>query len=107
MVKTSAELLNGRLTHFISNNLGWTELNPIQEKAIPTILEGNDSLVIAPTASGKTEAVLLPVFSEIISKGLDPTSVIYVAPLKALINDMKKKKKKWGNHFPECKIYYY
>lgn len=99
MVKTSAELLNGRLTHFISNNLGWTELNPIQEKAIPTILDGKDSLVIAPTASGKTEAVLLPVFSEIISKGLDPTSVIYVAPLKALINDMHNRIEKWGNHF--------
>ena len=61
-------ILNGRLTHFLSNNLGWNALNPIQEKAIPIILDGDDTLVIAPTASGKTEAVLLPVFSEIISK---------------------------------------
>lgn len=99
MVKTSAERLNGRLTHFISNNLGWKELNPIQEKAIPIILDGNDTLVIAPTASGKTEAVLLPVFSEIISNNLDATSVIYVAPLKALINDMFDRIDYWGNHF--------
>lgn len=99
MVETSAELLNGRLTHFISYNLGWTELSPIQEKAIPMILEGNDTLVIAPTASGKTEAVLLPIFSEIISKGLDPTSVIYISPLKALINDMHERIEKWANHF--------
>ena len=99
MTKTSAERLNRRLTHFISNNLGWTELNPIQEKAIPVILDGNDTLVIAPTASGKTEAVLLPVFSEVISKNLDATSVIYVAPLKALINDMFDRIEFWGNHF--------
>ncbi|WP_298534498.1 DEAD/DEAH box helicase [uncultured Methanobrevibacter sp.] len=99
MANESAELLNFRLRRFLVNVLGWKKLNEIQDKAIPVILDGNDSLVIAPTASGKTEAVLLPVFSEIISNGFDPTSVIYVAPLKALINDMHNRIEYWGDYF--------
>ncbi len=95
----SISLLNNRLRYFLVNVLGWKKLNDIQVQAIPIILKGHDSLVIAPTASGKTEAVLLPVFSEIITKGYDPTSVIYVAPLKALINDMDNRIKYWGNYF--------
>lgn len=99
MEHDSISLLNYRLRLFLVNVLGWKKLNDIQVQAIPIILEGNDSLVIAPTASGKTEAVLLPVFSEIITKGYDPTSVIYVAPLKALINDMHNRIEYWGNYF--------
>lgn len=99
MASESAKQLNFRLRRFLVNVLGWKDLNDIQEKAIPIILDGNDSLVIAPTASGKTEAVLLPVFSEIISNGYDPTSVIYIAPLKALINDMYNRIEYWGNYF--------
>jgi len=99
MVENAAEMLNKRLTHYLSNRLGWRNLNAIQNKAIPVILGGNDTLVLAPTASGKTEAVLLPIFSELIDKGLEPTSVLYVSPLKALINDMHDRISKWANHF--------
>ena len=93
------EELNYSLLRFLSNNLGWKELNPIQEKAIPSILDGRDTLILAPTASGKTEAALIPIFSEIINKQLDPVSVLYVAPLKALINDMHNRIESWGNYF--------
>ena len=86
---TSAlELLDDRLKGFLANRLRWKSLNPIQEEAIPTIKEKNDTLVISPTASGKTEAVLIPIFDDIIRNNLEPVSVIYVSPLKALINDM-------------------
>lgn len=91
--------LNGSLLSFLSSNLGWTDLNSIQKKAIPSILDGNDTLILAPTASGKTEAALIPIFSEIINKQLEPVSVLYVAPLKALINDMHNRIESWGNHF--------
>ena len=91
--------LNKSLLHFLSNGLGWNDLNPIQRKAIPTVLKGENTLIIAPTASGKTEAALIPIFSEILDKHLEPTSVLYVSPLKALINDMHYRIEKWGNHF--------
>lgn len=99
MASEASNLLNKRLLHFLSNRLDWTKLNPIQEKAIPEIIDGNDTLVIAPTASGKTEAVLIPVFSELLDNNFDPVSVLYVSPLKALINDMCDRIDLWGNHF--------
>jgi len=77
---SSVELLNNRLLGYLANNLGWKRLNPIQNDAIPYIKEKKDTLVIAPTASGKTEAVLLPIFDEIITNNLEPLSVIYVSP---------------------------
>jgi len=96
---TSAiELLNNRLKEFIRYQK-WEKLNPIQEIAIPTIKENNDTLVIAPTASGKTEAVLIPLFDDILSNNLEPLSVIYVSPLKALINDMNERIENWCDYF--------
>ena len=91
--------LNENLLHFLSNSLGWKKLNAIQKKAIPSVLSGNDTLILAPTASGKTEAALIPIFSEILNNHLEPVSVLYVSPLKALINDMHNRIEKWGNHF--------
>lgn len=92
-------LLNKRLTYFLSNKLKWTNLNEIQNKAIPEIIEGNDTLVIAPTASGKTEAVLIPIFSQLLDNNPEPMSVLYVSPLKALINDMYDRIDLWGSYF--------
>ena len=91
--------INGRLLHFLSNRLGWKELNSIQVKAIPSVLNHENTLILAPTASGKTEAALIPIFSEILNNNLEACSVLYVSPLKALINDMHNRVEKWGNHF--------
>lgn len=96
---SAVELLNSRMKGFLGNRLKWKSLNPIQEQAIPVIKEKNDTLVIAPTASGKTEAVLIPIFDDIITNHLEPVSVIYVSPLKALINDMHERIENWCNHF--------
>ena len=93
------EELNSSVLRFLSNNLGWEDLNEIQKKAIPSILDNKDTLILAPTASGKTEAALIPIFSEIINKQLEPVSVLYVAPLKALINDIHTRIESWGNYF--------
>lgn len=99
MVSKALGLLNDRLTYFLSNKLKWTKLNEIQNKAIPEIIEGNDTLVIAPTASGKTEAVLIPIFSQLLENNPEPMSVMYVSPLKALINDMYDRIDLWGRYF--------
>lgn len=99
MVSDAIRLLNNRLTYFLSNKLKWTKLNKIQNKAIPNIIANKDTLVIAPTASGKTEAVLIPVFNQLLNNNPKPMSVLYVSPLKALINDMYDRIDLWGSYF--------
>ena len=96
---SAVELLDDRLKGFLANRLKWKKLNPIQEEAIPIIKEKSDTLVISPTASGKTEAVLIPIFDDIIRNNLEPVSVIYISPLKALINDMNDRIEKWCDYF--------
>jgi ATP-dependent Lhr-like helicase len=93
------ELLNSRLVRFLGHRLKWNKLNTIQNNTIPALKEKNDTLVIAPTASGKTEAVLIPVFNDIIENNLAPVSVIYVSPLKALINDINGRIEYWCEYF--------
>ena len=68
---------------------GWGELRDIQERAIFTLLDGERDLIIAaPTAGGKTEAAFLPLISTVLAApGEGGFDLVYVAPLKALIND--------------------
>ncbi|MCZ7860830.1 DEAD/DEAH box helicase [Agrobacterium salinitolerans] len=67
---------------------GWSELRDIQDRTIPSIIDRDgDTLVIAGTASGKTEAAFLPVLSLVGDREEEGLSVLYISPLKALIND--------------------
>lgn len=69
-------------------NMRWTTLRPIQEQAIPIILQSEQDLIIsARTAAGKTEAAFLPVLSAIHADPHSSIRAMYVGPLKALIND--------------------
>lgn len=63
--------------------------------AIPKIREGRNVLISSPTGTGKTLAVFLPIIDELLgyaeSGSLeDYVYVVYVSPLRALNNDMKK-----------------
>ena len=83
----SFELLHEKIKRWVWEQ-GWTELRDAQEKAIKPILSGTTDVIIAsPTASGKTEAAFLPIFSKIIDSEQSSVSVLYISPLKALIND--------------------
>ena len=71
-----------------------TRCGDVQESAIPAILAGNqDVLLSASTASGKTEAAFLPICTRLVQETEDDEEflpgvrVLYVSPLKALIND--------------------
>ncbi len=70
---------------------GWTSFTPIQAAAIPSILSGSGALLVSSTASGKTEAAVLPIVSRIFQKKSQPIALLYVAPLKALINDQARR----------------
>lgn len=67
---------------------GWTELRDIQEETIACVLDTDgDLLIAAATASGKTEAVFLPLCSRAVASRGAGVRILYVSPLKALIND--------------------
>jgi ATP-dependent Lhr-like helicase len=61
---------------------------PVQASAMPHILRGASTLISSPTASGKTEAVFAPLYQRHVSFRRTKLSVIYIAPTKALVNDM-------------------
>ncbi len=71
------------------HSLGFKQLTEIQKKAVPIIYQKKDTLVIAPTGSGKTECSVIPIFSHIkLSKKLGKIKAIYVTPLRALNRDI-------------------
>lgn len=62
---------------------------PIQQQAIPGIREGHDTLVIAATASGKTEAVLAPLLERFWEPLKQPSlQLLYICPTRALVRDL-------------------
>ncbi|ASQ91319.1 DEAD/DEAH box helicase [Prosthecochloris sp. GSB1] len=66
----------------------WTELRDIQERAIKPILSANcDVIISASTAAGKTEAAFIPSCSRITETNPEGVGILYISPLKALIND--------------------
>jgi len=70
---------------------GWKDLREIQQQSIEPILSGNMDVVIsASTAAGKTEAAFLPACSAIADQR-DSFGIVYISPLKALINDQYRR----------------
>ena len=66
-----------------------------QAEAWPAIQAGRDVLIAAPTGSGKTLAAFLAAIDGLVRQGVagelrDETQIVYVSPLKALSNDIRK-----------------
>ncbi|MBM4125540.1 MAG: DEAD/DEAH box helicase [Nitrospira sp.] len=59
-----------------------------QLRVMPEIVRGRHMLFAAPTASGKTEAAVCPLFQRHLSFRRSTLSTVYVAPTKALVNDL-------------------
>jgi ATP-dependent Lhr-like helicase len=86
--------LDTRLQHWLWAQK-WGALRPVQEAAIHAVLDfpTRDVILSAPTASGKTEAAFLPLCTRLLahqdggSVGAAGIDVLYISPLKALIND--------------------
>ncbi|MDF2767698.1 MAG: ATP-dependent helicase, partial [Nitrososphaeraceae archaeon] len=73
---------------------GFKSLTAIQKKAIPVISRKINSLLVAPTGSGKTEAAVIPVFTQLSNYKIHhrgKIKVIYITPLRALNNDVLRR----------------
>jgi len=87
MTEAAFERLAPFLREFIYAE-AWEGLRPVQVESIQAIFDGHDDLlIVAGTASGKTEAIFLPILSLIQSDPVGSVRVLYVGPLRALIND--------------------
>ena len=86
--KMKKQLLDPKLTTKF-HSLGFKKLTDIQKKAIPIIFQKKDSIIIAPTGSGKTECSIIPIFSHLKkSKKEGKVKALYLTPLRALNRDV-------------------
>jgi ATP-dependent helicase Lhr and Lhr-like helicase len=86
---TQFERLHPSLQHHIVNTLGWRELRELQTASIEPLIDGAHAILIAPTAGGKTEAAFFPILSRSLTEQWKGLSVIYVCPIKALLNNLE------------------
>jgi ATP-dependent Lhr-like helicase len=64
------------------------KLLEIQLRAMPVILERKNAIVISSTASGKTEAVVVPLIERLLKEEWKNLAILYISPTKALVNDI-------------------
>ena len=88
--------LHPTLAHNLVATLGWTSLRPLQRDAIGPALRGDDVLLLAPTAGGKTEAAVFPVLTRMSAEAWTGLSVLYLCPLKALLNNLLPRLEVYG-----------
>ncbi|MEM1628987.1 MAG: ATP-dependent helicase [Desulfurococcaceae archaeon] len=119
MDKEVLGMLRPYVREWFTNTYG--ELTPVQRKTIPLVKKGENVLISSPTGTGKTLAVFLGIIDEIYKayeesgKLPEGVYVVYVSPLRALNNDMRKNlydpivgirevAKRYGLELPELRI---
>jgi ATP-dependent helicase Lhr and Lhr-like helicase len=95
---TKADRLHPALLHHIVNTLGWPALRPLQDAAIGPVLDGQHALLLAPTAGGKTEAAVFPLLTRMVEEGWPPLSVLYLCPLRALLNNLHPRLEQYAGY---------
>ncbi|MHA2407422.1 MAG: DEAD/DEAH box helicase [Candidatus Ranarchaeia archaeon] len=98
--------LHPDLKEYLVNN-GYQKLYSFQEQAIQSIIDGKNTVIIAPTASGKTEAFILPIFQKILDshskwggfRSIErEVQAVLMYPTKSLARDQYQKISHIGKH---------
>jgi ATP-dependent Lhr-like helicase len=97
MLEYPFTLLDERLQHWIVR-LGFSKPTEIQRIGIEPILKGENVLLISPTGSGKTEAVIFPLLHKLLIEKNDGVNILYINPLKALTKDITQRIRNYA-HF--------
>jgi len=89
------EQLNKKLKPYVKKRFK----NPTlpQRLAIPPILAGENTMIISETGTGKTESVMLPIFSKLVEEDPKPIAALYITPLKALNRNLLDRLIWWAN----------
>lgn len=64
-------------------------MRPVQELTIEAVLAGDNAVVLAPTAGGKTEAAFFPILDLLHLNPVEGVGCVYVSPLRALLNNQE------------------
>lgn len=89
--------------HMALESEGYKKLTPIQEQAIPVLLEGKDLLGVAQTGTGKTASFALPILQDIAtnkntSRKDRKIQSLIIAPTRELANQIGDSFKKYGKN---------
>lgn len=95
-VAAGFDRLHPSVQHHVVNSLGWRSLRPLQTQTIDPILDGDHVIATAPTAGGKTEAAVLPLLSRMLSEDWTGLSVLYLCPLRALLNNLQPRLERYA-----------
>lgn len=76
--------------------MGFENATPIQEQAIPLILDGQDLIACAQTGTGKTAAYLLPLLNELTGNDSEEVKAIIIAPTRELAQQIDQQVEGFG-----------
>lgn len=90
-------------------DMHFDECTPIQEKAIPAILEGRDLLACAQTGTGKTATYLLPVINQLAENSYPKDSIncVIMAPTRELVQQIDRQLQGFAYFMPVSGIAIY
>lgn len=87
--------------------MGFKSPTPIQEQAIPVIMDKKDLIACAQTGTGKTAAFLLPVMNEIAAAGTNSISTLIIVPTRELAVQIDQQLEGFSYFMPvtSCAVY--
>ena len=90
-------------------DMHFDECTPVQEKAIPVILEGRDVIACAQTGTGKTAAYILPLLTNLAYDNHDPDKLnaIIMAPTRELAQQIDQQMEGFGFYVPFSSVAIY
>ena len=90
-------------------DMHFDECTPVQEKAIPVILEGHDVIACAQTGTGKTAAYILPLLTNLAFDSHDPDKLnaIIMAPTRELAQQIDQQMEGFGFYVPFSSVAIY